>query len=53
MKEGYDNVKNYLLHSIYNISIFNCKKLDFDDERYIALVEKLATYIVDKWKENE
>lgn len=53
MKEDYDNVKNYLLHSIYNISVFNCKKLDFESEEYIKLVDELAEYIVNKWKENE
>lgn len=48
MNEDYENVKSYLLHSIYNISIFNCKKLDITNKELLSLVDNLVEYIVNK-----
>ena len=52
MNEGYENVKSYLLHSIYSISIFNCKKLDITDKELLSLVDNLVEYITDKWEDD-
>jgi hypothetical protein len=52
MNEDYENVKSYLLRSIYSISIFNCKKLDITDKELLSLVNNLVKYITDKWEDD-
>lgn len=53
MNEDYENVKSYLLRSIYSISIFNCKKLDFQSSEFNKKLDELVKYIVDKWEDEE
>lgn len=53
MNENYENVKSYLLRSIYSISIFNCKKLDFQSSEFNKKLDELVKYIVDKWEDEE
>lgn len=51
MNEDYENVKSYLLRSIYNISVFNCKKLDIQSSEFNNKLDELVGYIVNKWED--
>lgn len=53
MNEDYENVKSYLLRSIHSISVFNCKKFDFESSEFNKKLDELVKYIVDKWEDEE
>ena len=53
MNEDYENVKSYLLRSIHSISVFNCKKFDFQSSTFNKKLDELVKYIVDKWEDDE
>lgn len=44
-------LKNYIIDSIYRVSIFNCKEIDTVDIELNNRIESLINYIEQKWRD--